>query len=108
MIIRINKAQFEENIREWHDGVYVFELENCSSCDRLNTALRNVKSRRKIYVIDCSEDLNYYIEVFGMSIMPEVRLYISGYLKYRVQGVPKEKDMERFFHEELEDCNSQT
>ncbi len=104
-MIRINKAQFQENVREWHDGVYVFELDGCSSCDRYTQILKETTSKKKIYIIDCNEDLDYYLSL-GMSTMPETRLYVCGEPKVIIRGVPKQKDLEILFYEELEDCSS--
>lgn len=103
-MIRINKAKFQENIVEWEDGIYIFELENCSSCDTYNNLLKDIKSKKSIYLVDCNEDLDYYISL-GMDVMPETRLYESGIPKVIVKGLPSKKDLERLFHEEFENSN---
>jgi hypothetical protein len=91
-------AQFRENISEFIDGVYIFESDLCGSCSRYNALLKSVKTKKKIFIIDCTEDFSYYISL-GIDQMPETRVYESGVSVLSVKGVPTKKDMEILFDE---------
>lgn len=96
-MIRINKAQFEENISEFVDGVYIFESDSCGSCGRYNSTLKSVKSKKKIFIIDCTEDFSYYISL-GIDVMPETRVYESGKSILSVKGTPNKKELGLIFN----------
>lgn len=92
----LNKAQFVHNLDNNVNGVYIFELDSCTVCDRYNSLLKDVDTSHRIFRIDCDEDLDYYMSL-GLNQMPETRLYLSGEFVKSVKGIPTQSEISEIF-----------
>lgn len=92
----LNKAAFVSNLEQKIDGVYIFYLDGCGPCEKYNKILEGVKSKKKVFNVECSGDLNYFISL-GMAQMPETRVYENGQVTIKIKGVPKKEDLGKLF-----------
>jgi len=85
-MIRLNSEQLY--MQENRNGIYVFIVKDCYLCRQY---LRELKEHNidtsKWYLINCSEDEDYYIDIEKMKSMPLTRIYNDNVIMIEKQGV---------------------
>lgn len=75
------------------NGIILFVSESCKICSKQKELYNKIGIKFKEIV--CDHDPNYFIETFGIDLLPETRIYESGNLVWkRVDIVHEETDIE--------------
>lgn len=87
---QLNKKEFDMNIKH---GIYLFHTPHCSVCKRQKDAFQwRISS---FYLVDCSEDVEYYITTHGLDDMPCVRVYNNGNVVWEKHGLFQDLQFEQ-------------
>jgi hypothetical protein len=69
-------------------GTYVFIVKDCYLCrEYLRELKHNNVDTRKWYLINCSDDEDYYLDMEHMDSMPTTRIYNENVVMLEKQGV---------------------
>lgn len=78
----MKKAEFVSTNK---NGIFLFHTNSCSICKKqVEQFPWNVKH---FYLIDCDEDVNYYIEEEGLDDMPCTRIYKDNVVVWEKHGL---------------------
>lgn len=89
----INHTQFKKRVNNKLNGIYVFIADDCSLCDTYMKNLENFGCFSDITVINCLENIDYYMKEFGLDNMPYTLIFKEGKEVYEAEGVLYEKQL---------------
>lgn len=92
-IEKINLTQFKKNVVERLNGIYVFITYDCFLCQSLLKNFEKFNMIEYIYVVDCAENVDYFMSNFGLDDMPTTTIFKEGKKEHEVIGVLYEKQM---------------
>ena len=85
-MIRLNSEQLY--MQDNRNGIYVFIVKECWTCREYLRELKNNNiDTRQWYLINCSEDEDYYLDLEQMDTMPLTRIYNDNVIMVEKQGV---------------------
>ncbi len=83
---KVCKKEFDKK-----DGVYVFYSTNCWTCEEhIQNLSQNISH---FFLVDTSEDFNYYIEEVGIQITPTTVVYKNGNQVWKKSGMLFDKQI---------------
>jgi hypothetical protein len=80
-MLKIDKKQFSMK----KDGVFIFYSEGCWTCEYYIEEFQ--KEMENFYIVDTSEDYNFYIEECGIELTPTTIVYKDDRPVWRKQGM---------------------
>jgi hypothetical protein len=90
---KLSLDQFKEKVSGKLDGVYVFITSDCPLCQYLLKNFQKFNIIDNVYVVDCINDVNYFMKEFDLDDMPTTIIFKDNIIKYEVMGVLFEKQM---------------
>lgn len=84
---------FKEKYKKGLDGIYIYILDDCSLCIEYLKELEVKKTFENVYVVNCNEDVDYFMREFGLDNMPYTIVYKDGKELYERAGILFEKQI---------------
>lgn len=98
-MIKLNSERFDSQKKH---GTYVFIIKDCFLCrEYLRELKKNNVDTRKWFLINCSEDEDYYLDMQHLDGMPTTRIYNGGHVMVEKSGVLYEKQLKEIVEYKL-------
>jgi len=99
-MIKLNSEQF--HFQENRNGIYIFIVKDCYLCrSYLRELKKNNIDTSKWFLINCSEDEDYYLDNEYLDGMPTTRIYNNNHVMVENQGVLYETQLKEITNYKL-------
>jgi hypothetical protein len=77
------------------NGIYIFIIHDCSVCDNYLDKIKSNNYFMEYNVVNCMEDISFYMETFGLDDMPYTILFNNNTRLYECGGILFDKQVNK-------------